>query len=314
MVQMSITMKATHPTITVCTPVHNAEDRIEALLTGLQKQTFRDFEWIIADDGSTDGSSTRAQQIAGEQTAVGKDTAFPISLLTQKFLGRHVAVNRAVKAARGEFFTVLDSDALPKPEAFERLLEGWNSIPAQERPYFAGVFTVTELPNGKLNGSLFPASPFDSNSIETGTHYGIGGRKWGLIRTELVRENPYPVFSGEKFVPEELLLNRIGRNRLTRYLNEPLLTVPAPEDKLRRLHNWAGSPRAAALFYNELSEQRIPLSHKIRASAQFVRYSMHAGIIPDNIYKQANKKLITFFMLWPGLVLYKRDQKQLSTG
>lgn len=305
-------MKATHPKITVCTPVHNAENRIEALLSGLQAQTFREFEWIIVDDGSTSGSSARVQQIAGGQAGAGPTPAFPVTLLTQKHSGRHVAVNRAVKSAQGEFFTVLDADTLPKPDAFERLLEGWNSIPPQERPYFVSVAALTVLPDGNINGSQFPSSPFDSNSIESGTHYGIDGRKWGLLRTEALRDNPYPVFSGEKFVPEELLLNRIGGDRLTRYLNEPLLTVPAPADKLRRLRNWAASPQAAALFYNELSELRVPLAHKIRASAQYVRYSMHAGVIPDNIYKQARKKLITFFMLWPGLVMFKRDQNLLS--
>jgi hypothetical protein len=126
------------------------------------------------------------------------------------------------------------------------------------------------------------------------------------------------VVEGEKFVPDELVLNRIGRDRLTRYINDPLLILqPAATQtgstaKTERLRKWANSPRAASLFFNELTTQRVPLAHRIRASANYVRYSMHAGVIPDDIYKQANKKLFAFFMLWPGLIMYKRDQKLFS--
>lgn len=302
MILIETIMTSSKTKITVCTPVTNAEDRIESLYSCLQAQTYKNFEWILVSD-ARDTSPLESLQ-----------ADFPITVLTKKFNGQHVAINTAVKSASGEFFTVLQADAEPQPEAFARLLESWNSIPPQERPYFASVACVVSLPDGSLDGSRFPASPFDSNSIETGTHYGISGRKWGLMLTESLREQPYPVFTGETFVPEELVLNRIGRNRLTRYLNEPLITLPPQEDKPARVRRWAESPKASALFYNELSEQRIPLAHRIRASAQYVRFSMHAGVIPDNIYTQANKKLITFFMLWPGLVLYKRDEKLLNAG
>lgn len=302
MLLMETVMSNSKPKITVCTPVYNAEDRTEALHSLLQAQTYKDFEWIIVTDERHKSSVESLQ------------ADFPITVLTQKFNGCHVAINKAVESAGGEFFTVLQAAAKPHPAAFERLLESWNSIPQQERPYFASVACVVSLPDGSIDGSKFPASPFDSNSIETGTHYGISGRKWGLILTESLRAQPYPVFKGETFVPEELVLNRIGRNRLTRYLNDPLISLPPQPAKLERIREWAKNPQASALFYNELSEQRIPLAHRIRASAQYVRYSMHAGVIPDNIYKQANKKLITFFMLWPGLVLYKRDAQLLNAG
>ena len=289
--------------ITVCSPLHNVHDSeaiVEALYEQLKAQTFQNFEWILVCEGGRFAFTPP------------EESDFPVKVLFQKSAGRHRAINKAIESAAGEFFTVLDAGAVLKADAFVRLLENWKSIPSQERPYFVSVAGVTALPDGSIDGSKFPASPFDSNSIETGTHYGINGRKWGIILTEALREQPYPVFKGERFVPEELLLNRIGRKRLTRYFNEPLITLPPPQKRSAELARWAESPRASALFYNELSEQRIPLAHRIRASAHYVRYSMHAGEIPDNIYKQANKKLITFFMLWPGLFMYKRDLKLLN--
>jgi len=338
--------------LSVCTPAHNAADRIPELYKSLQQQTEQRFEWIVVDDGSSDDTAAQVQAITGEDPALTPDrnrgaeqdskqnsskskdskkteAPFTVKLLSQKRGGRHTTINRALKSAQGKFFVVLDTDSVPLPEAFERLLEQWYSLPAQERPYFASIVGLTTLPDGKIDGNRFPSSPFDSNSIEVGTDYGITGRKWGMLHTAVFQDNPYPVFKGEKFVPDELVLNRIGRDRLTRYINEPLLIVQpigqeeagtttkadsaqAVLSKTERLRKWTSSPRAASLFFNELTSQRVPLSYRIRASANYVRYSMHAGVIPDDIYKQANKKLFAFFMLWPGLFLYKHDKKVLS--
>src|SRR6056297_3725430 len=278
--------------LSVCTPAHNAAVRIPELYKSLQQQTEKRFEWIVVDDGSSDDTAAQVQAIAGEEPSLtpdrsrdteqdtkqgsskskdGKDTKapFPVKLLSQKRGGRHTAINRALKSARGKFFVVLDSDSVPVPEAFERFLEHWYSLPAQERPYFASIVGLSALPDGKIDGNRFPSSPFDSNSIEVGTHYGITGRKWGMIDTTVFQDNPYPVVEGEKFVPDELVLNRIGRDRLTRYINDPLLILqPAATQtgstaKTERLRKWANSPRAASLFFNELTTQRVPLAHRI---------------------------------------------------
>lgn len=332
-----------HPAykLSICTPAYNAADRIPELYRSLLQQTEQRFEWIVVDDGSSDDTAAQVRAIVEDsasdtttdtdtQTDTGTSNAkddeeikapFPVKLLSQKRGGRHTAINRALKTAQGKFFVVLDSDSVPVPEAFERFLEHWYSLPVQERPYFASIVGLSALPDGKIDGNRFPSSPFDSNSIEVGTHYGITGRKWGMIHTEVLKDNPYPVFKGEKFVPDELVLNRIGRDRLTRYINEPLLILQPletqsgfsakTEGKTEALRKWASSPRGASLFFNELTNQRVPLAYRIRASANYVRYSMHAGVIPDDIYKQAQKKLFAFFMLWPGLFLYKHDKKVL---
>lgn len=331
--------------LSICTPAHNAAKRIPELYKSLLQQTEQRFEWIVVDDGSSDDTAAKVRTIAKEypvsdsvpatewDSSKSKDgnqteVPFPVQLLSQKRGGRHTAINRALKAAQGEFFVVLDTDSVPVPGAFERLLEHWDSLPEQERPYFASIVGLAASSDGKIDGNRFPSSPFDSNSIEVGTHYGITGRKWGMIHTAVFQDNPYPVFKGEMFVPDELVLNRIGRARLTRYINEPLLILqPADQEetgptakvdsaqavlsKTERLRKWVDSPRAASLFFNELTTQRVPLAHRIRASANFVRYSMHADVIPDDIYKQADKKLFAFFMLWPGLIMYKRDKKLL---
>ena len=70
----------------------------------LQKQTFKEFEWIIVNDGSTDDSDTVIKKII-------ENADFPITYIyLEHNSGKHIAQNRAVDVAKGEMFVPLDSD------------------------------------------------------------------------------------------------------------------------------------------------------------------------------------------------------------
>lgn len=291
----------------VCTPSYNAAERLEKVYQALNGQSVQDFEWIVVDDGSKDGTKEVVADLAAK-------ASFPIVYITQKHAGRPTAVNKGLKSARGDFFLILDSKSLPVPDALEKMLQHWNTIPVQERSYFISVAGLVAAQDGSIYGNTFPSSPFDSNSIETSTHYGVSGKKWGFMRTEVLQHYPYPVFKGEDFVPEELILNRIGTRAITRFVNDVFLELDREEvpSRLEELRLWIRNPKAAALFYNEFSEKRIPIVHRVKTCANYVRFSFHAGVVPDDAFKQAHKKLITFFMMWPGLFLYKRDLKKIA--
>ena len=47
---------------TVFTPTFNRKELLEKLYKSLQKQTFKDFEWLIVDDGSTDGTKEKVKK------------------------------------------------------------------------------------------------------------------------------------------------------------------------------------------------------------------------------------------------------------
>lgn len=50
-------------TLLIVTPMHNEADNIEGLLASLRAQTFRDFDWVVVDDGSTDGTAARIAEL-----------------------------------------------------------------------------------------------------------------------------------------------------------------------------------------------------------------------------------------------------------
>ena len=84
-------------TVTVFTPAYNRASTLERLYVSLTKQTCFDFEWIIVDDGSTDNTSSIVNSFLQEDR-------FNVSYYFQNNSGKHIAHNKAVELAKGEYF------------------------------------------------------------------------------------------------------------------------------------------------------------------------------------------------------------------
>ena len=105
------------PRISVVVPVRDRRDLLAKLFDGLAAQTFRDFEVVVVDDGSTDGSADFAQN----------EQRFATTVLRQKGQGAVAARQNAVTAARGAVLAFTDSDCVP---VREWLAEGMAAIDA----------------------------------------------------------------------------------------------------------------------------------------------------------------------------------------
>lgn len=119
-------------TFTVFTPTFNRAASIHRVYESLQSQTFRDFEWLIVDDGSEDDTADLVRRWI-------KEADFPIEYMKQNHAGKHIAWNYALQKAKGYFFIIADSDDAFVPNALERLLEVYKSIPEKDAAKYRGV-------------------------------------------------------------------------------------------------------------------------------------------------------------------------------
>ena len=120
------------PVVTVLTPTYNRASTLGRQYESLLAQSFRDFEWVIVDDGSEDDTQALVKSWAD-------DGKLEIRYRSQANRGKHVAVNRGgVEMARGEFTTIIDSDDFFAPNGLELLVRHWDEIPAAERPGSSG--------------------------------------------------------------------------------------------------------------------------------------------------------------------------------
>ncbi len=97
-----------------------------------------------------------------------------------------------MREAKGELFLTIDSDDACVPQALERLLHHWHSIPADERGRFSGVSVLAEYADGGMVADPFPTDVYDSDALRK--YFAAVGRgdKWGFHRTEVMRQFPFP--------------------------------------------------------------------------------------------------------------------------
>lgn len=95
------------PSITVVTVTRNAAPRLPGLIDSLRAQTDRDFEWVVVDGASTDGT---VDLIEGAGDVVSK-------WISEPDCGIYDAMNKAVKLASGEFYLVCGADDRLAPSA-----------------------------------------------------------------------------------------------------------------------------------------------------------------------------------------------------
>lgn len=100
-------------TVSVIVPVYQAERYLSACVESILQQSFQDFEIILVDDGSPDGSGKICDEYAAKEPR--------IRVIHQENQGQAAARNHALTMARGKFLCFVDSDDLIHPKMLELL-------------------------------------------------------------------------------------------------------------------------------------------------------------------------------------------------
>jgi glycosyltransferase involved in cell wall biosynthesis len=246
---------------TVITPTYNRAHTLGQVYQSLCAQTFHDFEWVIVDDGSTDGT---------KELVLGWKPFFPIRYLWKPNGGKHTAMNQGVKKAIGEFVLFFDSDDRCVPETLERFDYHWRQIPDPSR--FATLSCLCCRPDGSIVGDPYPASSVDAFTFADQYRYRFAER-WGIVRTDCLRE--FPLIEGEPYCPEGLVWDRISRKYFARFFNEPLRIYETGSDSIthRMIKLRASSPKAIMTYYRELALSSAPLWYRLRAAINYCRFA-----------------------------------------
>ncbi|MCU0971097.1 MAG: glycosyltransferase family 2 protein [Gammaproteobacteria bacterium] len=197
------------PRFSIFIPTYNRAHLLPRALESIAAQTCRDFEVVIVDDGSTDGTAALVEAWQGR-------ASFPIVYCRQENQGKHGAHNAALPLLRGELTVILDSDDLLVPDALERLARHWDAIPPDQRPAFSGIEGLSAFFDGRLNGSGLPQPVLDADYLSLRRRHRVRGDMKGCVRTDLLRRFPFPRFDGERHIRPSLLWNRIAREYRTR--------------------------------------------------------------------------------------------------
>ncbi|HEX7490074.1 MAG TPA: glycosyltransferase family 2 protein [Candidatus Limnocylindrales bacterium] len=100
------------PAVSVIVPAHNRAETIAAAIESIRSQTFEDFEIVVVDDGSSDGTADIARALESKEPRL-RVHAHPHNR------GAQAARNTGIRAARGEWIAFLDSDDLYYRDSLE---------------------------------------------------------------------------------------------------------------------------------------------------------------------------------------------------
>jgi GT2 family glycosyltransferase len=103
------------PTVSVLMPVYNAERYLDQAVESILGQTFRDFEFLIINDGSTDRSGAILSSYAGRDRR--------IRVISRANTGYTVALNELLSLAAGALVARMDADDVALPERFTRQVD-----------------------------------------------------------------------------------------------------------------------------------------------------------------------------------------------
>ena len=239
---------------TVFTPAYNRGYIIEQLFDSLCRQSFRDFEWVVVDDGSTDNTEEVMQRL------MAKDHFFPIVYQKQPNGGKHRAWNRGVELASGELFFGCDSDDYLTDDALEIADRIERSIPEEEKKQFAGICGLKAYQDASVVGKTFENAEYmDMTHLER-IKNNVVGDKSEVIYTDVWKKYKYHEFEGEKFITEATSLNRMAADGLKmRYFNAVVKIIEYRADGLSAssVAQFMNSPRGYGLYIHQQIEHGL---------------------------------------------------------
>ncbi|WP_250216299.1 glycosyltransferase family A protein, partial [Escherichia coli] len=163
------------------------------LFNSLILQTDKDFEWIIIDDGSIDATAVLVEDFR-------KKCDFDLIYCYQENNGKPMALNAGVKACRGDYIFIVDSDDALTPDAIKLIKESIHDC-LSEKESFSGVgFRKAYIKGGIIGNDLNNSSEHIYYLNATEISNLINGDVAYCFKKESLVKNPFPRIEDEKFV------------------------------------------------------------------------------------------------------------------
>lgn len=286
--------------ITVLTPTFNRGRRLQSLWDSLQKQTVKDFEWLVVDDGSTDGTKDLITQLQ-------EKSDFPIRYIYKNNGGKHTALNVGIQTICSELIFIVDSDDCVTDDAVESILKIHKKYRSQNN--ICGYAFLRAFPDGKVNGKKFDVDEKIGSYIDVRVNGDdTGADKAEVFKTHCLKEFPFPEYPNEKFLGEDLVWVRMARKYEMVHINKAIYVGNYLEDGLtnnRRKHNIA-SPIGCMHRAEEFMESDLKTRYRIKGGLQYIVYGRFAGVKVVDLIRKSRHKVLATVCTPGGLFLYSR--------
>ncbi|MPL56449.1 hypothetical protein SDC9_01935 [bioreactor metagenome] len=225
--------------ITIITPTYNRAKTLPKVFDSLLHQSFKDFLWIVLDDGSTDNTSTVVENF--QQL----NPFFEIIYKKDKNRHKFLTVLEGVKMVKTPYFMVVDSDDAYPEDALENLISEVEKIENQDD--YISVMGLSADENGKIVGDKYPNEGFDGSIFEMRYKYKVRGDKFGIFITKTYQREisgkDFSHYEGKGYIPQSVIFNEYdARGIKTKFVNKIVRFYLKDEDDSASVSNtrWSG--------------------------------------------------------------------------
>lgn len=199
---------------TIAIPVFNRSNTVLRTLSSIENQTYKDFEIIIVDDGSTDDIDKVILPFIST-------TESPVLYIKKENGGVHTARNIGVIEARGKFYIEIDSDDELTTNALEIFKDAWDSIPTEIREEYREVVGLCKDEKSNICGTFFPSNinelPWKDALAEC---IKTNGEHLGCSITKIRKENLFPEPKSVTFYNENILWAKLAEKNKSYFINK----------------------------------------------------------------------------------------------
>ncbi len=287
--------------LSIITPTFNRAACLSRCYKSLQKQTSFDFEWIIVDDGSTDSTTEVVSTFSSDH--------FPIIYKKKTNGGKHTALNAAHEFIHGKYVLILDSDDYLTETAVKEVSFAWEKY---EKDPQVGI--VTFLKGTDVTHPLCGVADYQV-PVEI-MHYRriryASSDCCEVIRTELFKKYPFPVFERERFLAESALWDRVSFTHKCVYINSVIYICEYLEGGLTksgrklRLQNPHGG-----MFTSDLRMDRSNFAKdRIKNGLLYNCYGKCAGIPFKDLIRECRSPWLALLCAPAGRLLLRYWSKK----
>ncbi len=261
--------------VTVFTPVYNRAYTLRTLYDSLVRQISDDFTWLIVNDGSSDNTDEVVRQMIFEGRV-------SIKYISQENRGKHAAHNRAVKECDTELFFCVDSDDYLTDDAISIIVEYWQQYKNEDMLHISGFVANRGDKKGVVLGKEFP-NGVEKAGLSQLYKMGKKGDTALIFRTSVIKQYPFPVFDGERFLREHIVYDEIDKKYKLIVINKVIYICEYLDDGLSKNATKLElkSPRGAALARYHDYKNAVKFRDKFRLLSGYIYFCSRANRLSE---------------------------------
>lgn len=219
--------------ITIITPSYNRAHTLTRVFDSLTHQTFKDFKWIIMDDGSTDSTKELVEEFRSK-------AEFPIDYYFNENQHKFHTVFEGVKKVKSPYFVIWDSDDAYPEDSLAILYQEVFNLPSDQK--FMAVMGLSAYENGEIVGDKYPDDGFDGSILDMRYKHKVRGDKNGIFITsnylEVLSKIDTTQFKKGVYIPYSVFYNLYDSlGYQTRFINKVVRFYMFDEDDSASVSN-----------------------------------------------------------------------------